>query len=149
MREPLDTDKVMPVVLQREAAAELLANLLPPHLADTIWDDIIAPLYDARVMSVHWQRGACRRCYVPHPALWGKVPGRGIPGRPWPGHRAHCPKYVGPLEHRTVRGHDALFGLMLDCSCGDSYYEYDGEGNRQACPKAGEAWRGPRAEVES
>lgn len=145
IREPLDTDRELPVVLDREAAARLLANLVPPHLADAIWNDIVGPLYDARAMSIRWAQGRCRRCHVEHPARWRNLYGE----KPWPGHRNYCPQYVGPVEHSDVNGHMGPLGWLRSCSCGDSYYEYDGDGNRQACPKASEDWRGPRAEAES
>lgn len=144
MREPLDTDVDLPVVLDRDAAATRLLELLPADLVDAVWDELIAPLYDARAMSVGWSRGACRRCRVPHSGYWGRLPGMGRPDVPWPGHRMFCPKYAGPLEHKVVRSHDALFGLMLECACGASWYQYDADGNRQEeCPKAAESWRGP------
>jgi len=145
MREPLDTDQELPVVLGREDAAALLSNLMPPHLADMVWDDIVAPLYDARTMSVRWRHGKCWRCHVEHPASWRKHRGE----KPWPGHREYCPQYVGPVEHRPGNGDMGLLGWRRMCSCGESYYEFDEDGNeRGACPKAGETWRGPKAGAE-
>jgi len=147
MREPLDTDKHLPTVLAREAAVELLANLVPPHVADMIWDDIVAPLYDARALAIDWRSGTCKSCSITHPARWAQT----LPGRdrkPWPGHQMRCRKYVGPLEHRPTGGHQGSFGWRAACSCGQSWLEYDDEGNRRGCPDAAVSWRGPRPEGE-
>jgi len=144
MKPPLDTDQYLPTHLDRAAAATLLSELLPAQLADKVWDGIVGPLYDAREMTARWSRGKCRSCRVDHPGLWADTI-RGRSGAPWPGHLMRCPKYVGPLEHRAAGGSHGLFGWRPVCSCGEGWYEYDGEGNRQEhCPKADEDWRGPR-----
>lgn len=132
MREPLDTDLHMPVVVDREQAAQRLLSLLPADLADEVWDELIAPLYDARQMSIRWQRGQCRSCGVPHPESQFAKTKRRV------GHSMHCPLYVGPLEHRVVRGHQALMGWHNDCSC-DAWAVPPVQ-----CPDAGVDWRGPR-----
>ena len=138
MREPLDTNLHMPKVLGREEAAERLLALLPAELVDQVWDELIAPLYDARQMSIHWTRGQCRRCSAPHPdSHYAKTRHR-------LGHAMHCPLYVGPLEHRVVRGHQALMGWHNDCSCGRSYPCEAWAVPPVRCPDADVDWRGPR-----
>lgn len=136
MREPLDTDLQMPKPLVREDAAQRLLELLAPDVADVVWDELIAPLYDAREFGRRWPRGNCAHCHVPHPAvsLSGKV-------RP---HRTYCPRYVGPLEHNLQGGNQSFAGWRLRCSCGQSWLEYAEGERRETCPDAAVDWRGPR-----
>lgn len=140
MREPLDTDLHMPLVMDREEAAQRLLGLLPADLADQVWDDLIAPLYDARQMSIRWQRGQCRSCGAPHPeSTTAKT-------RLYKGHARHCRLYVGPLEHHSVGGFASFAGWRRRCSCGQSWLEYSGGELRESCPDADVDWRGPRPE---
>lgn len=148
MKPPLDTDRFIPDVPKREAAIARVLELLPAELADAVWDEIIGPLYDSRTMRTDWRRGDCIRCSTPHPALWaGTRAARD--GKPWPGHRQDCPKYVGPLAHRVLRGHQALMGYMNDCACGRSYPDDAWADPPVQCPDAALDWRGPRPESEA
>jgi hypothetical protein len=141
VKPPLDTDLHLPHVLSRDDAVARLLELLPADDADRVWDEIIGPLYDARQMRLGWRNGHCIRCGVPHPESQ-----RVTSTRPWPGHRMTCRKYVGPLEHRIVNGHQALMGWNSDCSCGRSYLDDVWAEPRQTCPDAALDWRGPRPE---
>jgi hypothetical protein len=145
VREPLDIDREMPVVLDREAAMARLLDLLAPGAADTVWDEIIAPLYDARAMAREWRRGRCIRCSAVHPGNEWEL--KRYPGRTSDAtaHQQRCPKYVGPLRHHLGNGYMGFLGWRRTCSCGESWYEFDEEGNRRDCPKASESWRGPAA----
>jgi hypothetical protein len=145
VKPPLDTDLHLPAVLSREQAAERLLELLAdPDDADRIWDEIIGSLYDSRQWSSQWRNGHCRHCRVEHPAWWAQ---RHPADRQWPGHRTYCPRYVGPLEHHETGGHHAFMGWRQGCSCGQSWLQYDDEGNKQTCPDAALDWRGPRPEA--
>jgi hypothetical protein len=132
VREPLDIDQVIPSVMDREAAAQRLLGLLPAEHADQVWDELIAPLYDARTWARRWPGGRCRSCSVSHPGMTMS----GIV-RP---HRMSCPRYVGPLQHRYATGHQALMGWKNVCTCG-ARYDPD-----ESCPDADVDWRGPRPE---
>lgn len=148
MKPPLDTDLHLPAVLDREAAAARVLELLPVELADTVWDEIIGPLYDSRAMRLRWRNGRCIQCSIEHPARWpDTLPGR--KGRPWPGHLSRCRFYVGPLEHRVVNGHQGSFGWRNDCSCGTSYPDDAWADPPVKCPDAALDWRGPRPETEA
>jgi hypothetical protein len=141
MREPLNTDLHLPVVLGREEAAQRLLSLLPAETADVVWDELIAPLYDARSMSVRWRRGQCLRCNAPHPESEFARTKKRL------GHLMYCPLYVGPLEHHYAGGRQAFAGWRRTCSCGQSWLEYvDGE-HRETCPDAAVDWRGPRPDA--
>jgi hypothetical protein len=143
VKPPLDTDRHLPAVLSREQAVERLLELLPADDADRVWDEIIGALYDARVLHLGWRGGICIRCSVPHPENPRRL------SATWPGHRPACPKYVGPLEHRIVSGHQGPVGWRVACSCGQTWLEYDDDGNKRGCPNAALDWRGPRPESEA
>lgn len=141
MREPLDIDQHWPKPLSRAEAAAYLANLIPAACIDTVWDELIAPLYDARRFASEWPRGTCHRCYVRHPehpaASASPRSGR---------HLMRCPKYVGPLEHKQAHSHRMAFGgYRAECACGKGYDEFDDDGTRNTCPDAAIGWRGPRS----
>lgn len=138
MREPLDIDRHVPLPMARGHALDRLAELLPPSAAVTaVWDEIIAPLYDARRFTAEWPRGRCRHCSVPHP-------GHPSGGRP---HAMRCPKYVGLLKHRREATHDGPTATSAVCACGTLYAAYDGEGRPALCPDKDTDWRGPRPEA--
>jgi hypothetical protein len=142
MREPLDIDHHWPRPLACAEAAERLAGLIPANQVDAIWDELIAPLYDARRFASEWPRGACKRCYVPHP----EHPTSAVSPRAGR-HLMRCPKYVGPLTHRHAHSHRMAFGnYRAECTCGKSYEEHDDNGHRNTCPDVGLDWRGPRPE---
>lgn len=139
MRDPLDIDQHWPKPLTRDEAAAHLESIIPSGYVDAVWDELIAPLYDARRFTAEWPRGTCKRCYVRHPAHPMTGPGRDT------GHRMRCPKYVGPLTHKKAHSHRMAYGnYKAECSCGKSYDEYDDDGNPNSCPDAAVDWRGPR-----
>lgn len=144
MREPADIDQHWPKPRTREEAAERLASIIPAAYVDTVWDELIAPLYDARRFAREWPRGTCHRCYVRHP----EHPAAGVSPRTGR-HFMRCPKYVGPLEHRSAHSHLMAFGsLRHDCTCGKSYPDWDEDGQPGICPDAHLDWRGPRPDAE-
>lgn len=143
---PIDTDQEIPKVLSREEARKVLDLSLhmSPEDAQRAWDEIVAPLYDARRAAQDWYKGQCRRCFAHHPALAN--PRRfGAPSRRME-HSMYCPKYVGPLEHEVAKIEPSWAGDRILCSCGQTYpYWADEDATiRGTCPDNALEWRGPR-----
>lgn len=70
-------------------------------------------------------------------------------------HRMYCPEYVGPLEHRWTgtRVNPTFGGVDYFCLCGGWFRQggLAGHGDRTEtaepiCSRAGQDWRGPRAD---
>jgi hypothetical protein len=133
---PVDIELEWPRFVGRQAARHELESLVGDlEVAQVVWNDLLAPLYDAMAARLVYNRMlSCRSCGRPHPA---KPHGKPRALRP---HATHCPHYVGPLEHRAIKAEKALLGWHLLCSCGQTYPD---EPNT-VCPSAHVDWRGPR-----
>lgn len=151
--EPLDIDTDWPRAMPREQARLLLENWVERGLvsqanAQSLWDDVLGPLYDSRAAAGRFSRGRCT-CGAVHPA-W-RLPN--YTGKSTP-HRMNCRHYVGPLEHRRVTAVNESYSFsgsaMSTCSCGKRYPYWADEEAREAavCPDILFVWRGPRPEPQ-
>lgn len=133
---PADIELEWPRFVSRDTARHELEHLVGDlEVAQVVWNDLLAPLYDAMAARQVYNRMlSCRSCGRPHPA---KPRGKTHPVRP---HAMYCPHHVGPLDHRAVKVEKALIGWRLVCMCGQSYPD---EPNAR-CPSSDVDWRGPR-----
>lgn len=138
---PADIEQEWPKHVTRQAARQELENLVGDlEVVQVVWNDLLAPLYDAMAARLVYTRMLrCRSCGRPHPAsptgqTWTAK------GREVPGHATHCQHYTGPLEHRPTLYEKALIGYRHVCLCGRSYPDEDGA----QCPDTDVDWRGPR-----
>ncbi len=145
--EPRDIDQDWPVAFNRDVARRDLERLskdgeLSQEAAQLVWDYFLAPLYDRRVATYEWPGQRCRRCNAMHPSHkdYDRFPSRQT-------HAMRCSKYVGPLEHRSVRTDDDFFNAPRhECVCGQFYPHWADEDATVlgTCPDAAVDWRGPR-----
>lgn len=149
--KPLDIEAAWPRPFDREQARERLAGLIEDQeAAQEVWNDLLAPLYDAlRARAVYSGTMSCRVCGKPHAASYRAVQ-RAAKGLEPMKHAMHCPHYVGPLEHRRVSAVNDTFSItgeaMSTCACGRRYPYWDDENQRVTadCPDAAVDYRDAR-----
>lgn len=109
------------------------AGWLPP-------EEVQAKLWRARNMH----GGRCRWCRAaringPDTEQWFRWHSEPQP------HVMHCRFYAGPVTHASAGTvHWTGFCYRVSCACGESFEQFDGDGNRQACPDVALTHREPR-----